>query len=268
MLDALSFTFMQNALAAGVLVSVACGIIGALVVVNKTAFIAGAVAHGAYGGIGIAFFAGFSPLLGAAGFAVALGVLIAWVGLRDKERTDGVIGAIWAFGMAVGVVFVDLTPGYGADLMSYLFGSILAVSRADLIFTGLIDIVIIAFVAVLYPQICAASFDSEFASLRGVKTSAIYYVTTILTALCVVVTIRMVGLVLVIALLTIPPYLAEKFSKNLAMMMSLGAVISCVFCTAGLFLSYKLNLTGGAAIILVATTCFFALNLRKSRANG
>lgn len=266
MLDALHFTFMQNALIAGILVSVACGIIGSLTIINKMTFIAGGIAHGAYGGIGMAFFVGFAPLLGASGFALILGVVIAFISLKNKERTDSVIGAIWAFGMAVGIIFADLTPGYNQDLMSYLFGSILAVSDSDLIFMSAIDIIFIAFAIVFYPQICATSFDSEFASLRGIKTKLMYYAMTILMALCVVATIRVVGLILVIALLTMPPYIAEKFSPNLGAMMAISAAISCVFCVLGLILSYEFNLTSGASIILVATICFFALNLRGGKA--
>jgi zinc transport system permease protein len=261
--EILSFSFMQNALVAGILVSIACGVIGSLIVINKMTFIAGGVAHGAYGGIGIAFFLGASPLLGAAGFAVAIGLLIAFISGQNRDRIDSVIGAIWAFGMAVGIIFVDLSPGYNADLMSYLFGSILAVSVEDLIFMGILDAIFIAFALLFYTQICAFCFDSEFAKLRGVNVNFLYYLMSALIALCVVSTIRVVGLILVIALLSIPPYIAEKFSPNLATMMLLSAVLSALFIICGLMLSYYFDLTSGAAIIAVATVVFFVVEFCK-----
>lgn len=253
----LNYEFMQNALIAGILVSIACGIIGSLTIINKMTFIAGGVAHGAYGGIGLAFFVGFAPLLGASIFAVGLGLLIAFISMENKERVDSIIGALWAFGMAFGIILVDLTPGYNVDLMSYLFGSILAVPKSDLYFMAILDVIFILFVLLFYRQICAVSFDSEFAKLRGVKTSVFYYAMTALMALCVVATIRVVGLILVIALLTIPPFVAEKFSSNLGVMMILSSVTSAFFTVVGLWLSFTYNLTSGASIILVATLFFF-----------
>ncbi|MBE2987014.1 metal ABC transporter permease, partial [Campylobacter californiensis] len=134
MLEVLNLNFMQNALMAGILVSIICGLIGSLIVINRMTFIAGGIAHGAYGGIGIAFFFSLEPLLGAGAFSLLLALIIATITLNDKARIDSVIGAIWAFGMAIGIIFIDLTPGYSSDLMSYLFGSILAVSDTDIYF--------------------------------------------------------------------------------------------------------------------------------------
>ena len=234
-----------------------------LVFFQRVVFVEQGVAHGAYGGIGIAFFLGASPLLGAAGFAVAIGLLIAFISGQNRDRIDSVIGAIWAFGMAVGIIFVDLSPGYNADLMSYLFGSILAVSVEDLIFMGILDAIFIAFALLFYTQICAFCFDSEFAKLRGVNVNFLYYLMSALIALCVVSTIRVVGLILVIALLSIPPYIAEKFSPNLATMMLLSAILSALFIICGLMLSYYFDLTSGAAIIAVATVVFFVVEFCK-----
>jgi zinc transport system permease protein len=256
-LDMLSYTFMQHALIAAVLVSVICGIIGTLVVVNRMVFIAGGIAHGAYGGIGIAFFLGLSPLLGAGVFAIMLALIVAAITLRHKERIDSVIGALWAFGMAIGIVFTDLTPGYNVDLMSYLFGSILSVPQTDLWFMGGIVLLVCGTVGFFYKELQAMSFDSEFAQLRGVPVRALYYLLIVLIALCVVATIRVVGLVLVIALLTIPPYIAEKVCTRLGGMMALSALIATLFSLSGLWLSAQFNLTSGAAIILVAAFSFF-----------
>ncbi|MCI7364682.1 metal ABC transporter permease [Campylobacter lanienae] len=254
---------MQNAILAGILVSIACGVIGSLIVINKMTFIAGGVAHGAYGGIGIAFYFGFSALFGAAGFAVAIGLLIAFISSKNRDRIDSIIGAIWAFGMSVGIIFVDLSPGYNADLMSYLFGSILAVSTEDLIFMSVLDTVFVLFALLFYTQICAFCFDSEFAKLRGINVGFLYYLMSLLIALCVVSTISVVGLILVIALLSIPPYIAEKFSPNLAIMMVLSAILSAIFILCGLILSYYFDLTSGAAIIAVATIAFFIAEFCK-----
>lgn len=257
MSEILSLNFMQNAIIAGLLVSIICGMIGSLVVINRMTFIAGGIAHGAYGGIGLAFFFGLEPLLGAGAFSLLLALVIAAITLRDRTRIDSVIGAIWAFGMAIGIIFIDLTPGYNADLMSYLFGSILAVSDADIAFMAAIGAIFLAVITLFYRQFVAISFDAEFARLRGVRVSLFYYALVCMMALCVVATIRVVGLILVIALLTIPPYIAQNFAKRLGSMMAISAAFSAVFCIAGLFMSFWLNLTSGASIILIASVCFF-----------
>ncbi|QCD53398.1 metal ABC transporter permease [Campylobacter sp. RM16192] len=265
MLEALNLEFMQNALMAGLLVSIACGVIGSLVVINRMVFIAGGIAHGAYGGLGLAFYFSLEPLLGASGFAIFLALLIATITLNDKSKMDSVIGALWAFGMAFGIILIDLTPGYNVDLMSYLFGSILAVPDSDLAFMAAVDCVILLIVTLLYRQFEALSFDAEFAKLRGVKTTLLYYVLVCMMALSVVMTIRAVGLILVIALLTIPPYIAQNFSKRLGAMMLNATAISAAFCISGLWLSFEANLTSGASIILIASICFFifaAINRR------
>ncbi|MSN96260.1 metal ABC transporter permease [Campylobacter sp. FMV-PI01] len=264
MQEILSLTFMQNAFLGGILVSIACGIVGSLVVINKMTFIAGGISHGAYGGIGIAFFCGFMPIIGASFFAVILALAVACMSLKDKERFDSIIGAIWAFGMALGIILIDLTPGYNVDLMGYLFGSILTIDKSTLIFISLVNLIILFFVICFYRQFCAISFDIEFAKLRGVNTTFFYYILVALMALCVVATIQVVGLILVIALMTIPPYIAENFSKKLGQMMIISAIISSLFCILGLIISYKFNLTSGASIIMVASAIFFLVAIIKN----
>jgi cation ABC transporter, permease protein len=261
MAEILSYDFMRNALLGGLLVSIVCGVVGSLVVINRMSFIAGGIAHGAYGGIGIALFLGISPVLGASVFALFLGLLIAYVTLRNTERFDAVIGAIWAFGMALGIIFADLTPGYKSDLMSFLFGSILAINHENLIFIGICGAAFAALTVCFYRQFLAISFDKEFALLRGVNTSVFYYVLVVMASLAVVASIQIVGLILVISLMTIPPFIAEKISKSLGSMMAISCALSALFCAAGLILSFKLNLTSGASIILVASVCFFASSI-------
>lgn len=256
-MEILHFDFMQNALFASLLVSVICGIIGTLIVVNRMVFIAGGIAHGSYGGIGLAFYFGFSPMIGASLFALFLGWIIAMITYQNASRIDSLIGALWAFGMAFGIVLTDLTPGYNVDLMSYLFGAILSVSTEDLYAISAVLGIIFLFVLRFYKQLLAMSFDAQFAKLRGVNVKFLYFALVLMTALGVVIIIRAVGLILVIALLTIPPYIAERFTNSLSYMMVLSSLLSALFCLSGLYLSYTLNLSSGACIILVATTLFF-----------
>ena len=264
MIEALQLEFMRNALLAALLASVACGVVGSLVVVNRIVFISGGIAHSAYGGIGLAFFLGISPLLGAVGFTVAAALLIGWISLAQKHRADTFIGVIWALGMALGVVLIDLTPGYNVDLMSYLFGSILAVPRSDLYLIAILDLVLVLFALFFYRQLLALSFDEQFARTRGVPAKALHLALTVLIALTVVLLIRVAGLILIIALLTVPPYIAEAWCRSLKGMMLLAGLLCAFFSVAGLWLSYQLDLTSGPSIILVAGTGFFAtLALRK-----
>jgi zinc transport system permease protein len=261
MLEALGFQFVQNALIAGVLVSVTCGIVGSLVVVNRMVFIAGGIAHGAYGGLGLALFLGISPLFGALGFSIALSITIAFLTYTNKERTDAVIGAIWAFGMAVGIIFTDISKGYNTDLTSFLFGAILSVSKGDLQLMGAVCVLIIIFAVIFYKEFLAISFDMEFAKLQGLNTKLFYTILMIMTALCIVACIRAVGLILVVALLSIPPFIAEKFCVKLSQMMLVSAALSTAFMLIGLILSYMFDLTSGASIILVASFAFFAVKI-------
>ncbi|MCF6173674.1 MAG: metal ABC transporter permease [Campylobacteraceae bacterium] len=257
MLDALSFDFMQNAFLAAILISITAGIIGSLVVVNRMVFLAGGIAHTSYGGIGMAIYFGIPIFLGASLFAVGAALLLSFISLKQKNKMDTFIGLIWAVGMAIGVIFVDLTPGYNVDLMSYLFGSILAVSHEDLYFIFILLIVILFAVTFWYTKILAVSYDSEYAALRGVNVKFFYTLVLILCALSVVVSIKIVGLILVIALLTMPVYIAQKLSSTLAGMMFYSSFLSLLFTLTGLALSYVYDLTSGASIILVAA--FFLL---------
>lgn len=258
MFEVFQSEFMRNALLAGLLTSIVCGIIGTLVVVNRIVFISGGIAHAAYGGIGLAFYFGIPPLIGAAGFSLLISVIMAAVTLRNKQRADTVIGVLWAVGMALGIILIDLTSGYNVDLMSFLFGSILAVPRSDILIMVLVDLCVVTTVWLLYNSFLAMSFDEEFAKARGVRVGLLYYILLGMIALSVIMLIRVVGLILVIALLTIPPFIAEKFCKSLKGMMLLSILLNSIFTLIGLWFSYILNLTSGASIIMVAATFFFA----------
>ena len=257
MIEALQFEFMRNALLAGLLASIVCGMIGTLIVVNRIVFLAGGIAHAAYGGIGIAFFFGLPHMVGTIGFSLIIAMLMAVITIKARHRADTIIGVLWAVGMALGVILLDLTPGYNVDLMSYLFGSILSVPDSDLILMAAICVLVFLIVFYYYHDLLAISYDEEFAQLRGVPVKFLYFLLIGMTALSIVMIIRVVGLILVIALLTIPPFIAEKFSKSLFQMMGVSTALCAIFSVTGLWLSYAFNLTSGASIIMVAAAGFF-----------
>lgn len=261
MLEALQYNFIQNALIAGVLVSIAAGIIGSLVVVNRITFLAGGIAHSSYGGIGLAIFLGIPILFGATVFAIATALIIAMLTINNKKRVDSIIGIMWAFGMALGIIFVDLSPGYNVDLMSYLFGSIIAVSNEDITYLIFLDILIVALCLFFYKQILAVSYDSEFAKLRGINVNFFYTLILILAGLSVVAAIKVVGLILVIALLTIPTYLAELYSKKLSSMMIISSLVAIFFTILGLIISYYFDISSGASIIIVGVTTLLVVKI-------
>ncbi len=256
MIEALQFDFMQNALVAGLLASIICGVIGTLVVVNRLVFLSGGIAHAAYGGIGLAFYFKWPYLPGTIGFSLAAAMLMAFVSHTVKHRADTIVGVIWAVGMAFGIILLDLTPGYNVDLMSYLFGSILTVPLSDLVGMSIVGVVITVLVFFYYPDLLAMSYDEEFAKIRGVRVKALYFGLIGMLAVTIVLVIQVVGLILVIALLTIPPFIAEKYAKSLAQMMMASTVLGSAFTLIGLWLSYQYNLTSGATIIMVSGFAF------------
>jgi zinc transport system permease protein len=271
MLDALQYPFFQRALAAGLLASLACGVIGALVVVKRIATISGGLSHSAFGGIGLAYLLGFDPMIGATGFGVvsAIGIGVAYRRLR--YGFDTLIAIVWSGGMAVGILLIAMTPGYAPDLTTYLFGSIVLVPSSYLWIAGILDVVILVSVIVLFKELRAVAFDEEFASVSGVPVEAIFLLLLSLTGLAVVTLIRVVGVILVIALLTIPAAIARQWSHSLGKMMIYGSVIGAVCTVSGMFLSYWLadgmdvNAPAGPLIVLIATTGFgISVLVRKS----
>lgn len=266
MLEALQFEFMQNAMMAGLLASVLCGIIGSLVVVNRIVFISGGIAHASYGGVGLAFFLGLPVLPVTTTFTLMAAFLMAFVTLRAKERADTVIGVIWAAGMALGIILLDLSPGYNVDLMSYLFGSILAVPRSDLWLMCGLALFVMLVTGSFFRGFAVMSFDEEFARSRGVPVNFLYFLLIGLVGLSVVMIIRVVGLILVIALLTIPPFIAERRTSSLGGMMAVATLLGSLFTVAGLMLSYMADISSGASIIAVASLGFFvALTMPEKR---
>ncbi len=251
-MEIFSLPFIQHAILAGLLASIACGIIGSLVVVNRTVFLAGGIAHAAYGGVGLAFFFALPALPCIMGFSLFTALIMAFITMRRRERMDTFIGVVWAVGMALGIILIDLSPGYNVDLMSFLFGSILTVPGSDIGIMVAVDIVTVAAVCFFYKELLAMSYDMEFSRVRGVPVNMLHFLFLALVALGVVMTIRVVGLILVMALFTIAPYLTERFSRSLAGMMAASCMANIFFVFTGLWLSYRYNLTSGATIILVA----------------
>ena len=252
MIEALQFEFMRHALMAGLLVSIACGIIGTFVVLNRIVFISAGIAHAAYGGIGLGYLLHFNPMFGAVGFSIAAALGMGAVERTTRERADTLIGVMWAIGMALGVLFIDLTEGYKSDLMSYLFGSILAVPGRELVMMIGLDAVVVVLAALFHKELVAMSFDETFATVRNVPVNTIYMILVCMIALTVVLMMRVVGLILVIALLTMPAAISGMFVHDMRKMMGLAAVLGMVFTTFGLALSYAYNLSSGATIVLTA----------------
>jgi zinc transport system permease protein len=250
--NAMQFEFMQNAIITGLLISIACGIIGTYVVLKRIVFLSGGVAHAAYGGIGLGYLLQIPPLVMAVLFSLLASFSMAFVHRKTKERSDTIIGVMWAIGMAMGIIFVDLASGYKADLMSYLFGSILAVSRSEIFLMLALDVVIVFLVVVFFKEFLAIAFDDRFATFLNVPVDWLYALLVGLIGLTVVMMMRVVGLIMVIALLTIPPAISNMFVKDLKRMMVLSVVLSMIFTVVGLFFSYFLNLTSGAVIIMVS----------------
>jgi zinc transport system permease protein len=259
--DILHFEFMRNALLAAILSSVACGIIGSYVVVRKIGSISGGIAHTAFGGIGLGYYLGVNPLLGVIPFSLLAAIGIGLLTRKAKVAEDTAIGAFWATGMAVGVILIGLTPGYAPNLFSYLFGNILTVPASDLRLILLLDLLIGGLCWLFSKELLAVSFDEEYARVSGLKTLALDLLMLSLIALTVVIMVRVVGIVMVIALLTIPAAVARIFSRTLPGMMALAVALSVVFNFAGLWLSWVFDVASGATVILVAALVFMFAGL-------
>lgn len=257
--------FLRYGLIAGILSSVAFGIVGTYVVTRRISYLAGAIAHSVLAGIGISLYlqkahglAWCDPMLGAlvAGLAAALGIGL--VSLYAHEREDTVIGAIWATGMAVGFLFIMKTPGR-VDAASYLFGTIGLIAREDILWITVLDVVVVVLALFWHNKFLAVCFDPEFAELRGVRAKGYYLLLLCLTALCVVLLMRVVGIILVIALLTIPAAVAGRFARRMWQMMAMAVVFCMAFVAAGFVVGYPYDLPAGPTIILVAAGTYMAI---------
>lgn len=256
---------MRNAIMAALLVSIACSIIGAYVVIKRIVFISGGIAHAAFGGIGLGYYLGINPILTAVPFSLLSALAIGTISKRVRVSEDTAIGILWTLGMALGIIFINLSPGYAPDLSGYLFGSILTVPTSELIIMGVIDIVIILTVIFFHREFLAISFDEEYASVIGISTGAFYLLLLCLIALSVVVLIKVVGIVLVLALLTIPAVITKRFTYNIGKLMFFSTLTSIVITLLGLWVSYLLDLASGATIVIMLTLAFIISSLWKQK---
>jgi len=256
MLEFFQYQFMQRALIAAVLVSVACGVVGSYVVIKRIVSLSGAISHAAFGGVGIGYFLGVNPVLAAIPFSIISAIAIGGVKQITNISEDTSIGILWSVGMAIGVIFINLTPGYAPDLFSYLFGSILTVNNTDLYIMLILDIIIISVVYLFRREFLAVSFDEEFSKVVGLPALLIYMLLLALVALSVVVLIKVVGVILLIALFTIPAAISKQYTYNIRNLMILATIIGIILTMLGLILSYIFNLASGATIVMVLATAF------------
>ncbi|KUG03195.1 zinc abc transporter, inner membrane permease protein znub [hydrocarbon metagenome] len=260
----LNYNFLQNAFYSAILASIACGIIGTIIIEKHLVMMSGGIAHTAFGGIGMGYFLGIEPLIGAMAFAVLSALGIRHLQDRTRITPEVVLGMFWALGMALGILFISFTPGYPPDITSYLFGDILTVSRLDLIITVIMNSIIVITIIMFFNAFKTYLFDEEFAQVVGLPIVLLETMTYVLIALTVVVLIRVVGIMLIIALLTAPPSIARQFTYSLHHTMLLSIALGIIFCLGGLWVSYTMGIPSGAAIIVIAVSSYFLVSLLKT----
>ena len=260
-LELFQYKFIINSLMAGILASISCGIIGTYIVTRRMVFLSGGITHASFGGIGIGYYLAFNPIISAAIFGVLSALGIEFIAKRSEIREDSAIGILWSFGMAVGIMFIFLTPGYAPNLMSYLFGSILTVSSLEIyLMIGLCIILILIF-TLYYKTILFISYDQNFARTHKIAVSLFNYILIALVALTIVLNIKVVGIILVISLLTIPQSIANLFTKNFKNIIIVSIVIGFLGAFFGLLVSYQINIPSGASIIFSLVVIFIIAKL-------
>ncbi|MGM9804043.1 MAG: metal ABC transporter permease [Muribaculaceae bacterium] len=263
-MDILNYTFFQNALLGIAIVSIASAIIGTYVVSRRMVFITGGITHACFGGLGLGFYAGINPVAMAAIFAVGSAIGVEWMSTKQNIRQDSAIGVIWALGMALGTLFLFLSPGYVPELTSFLFGNVLTITRADLALFAIYLAVLLIFFGSCYHLIVACAFDRDFATTRHMPAAAINMAMTVMIALCVVLTIRLIGIMLLLSLLTMPQTIAELFTVKMRPMMLISAIISLSCSLLGLCASYVLAVPASATIVILLITAYAVARIAKS----
>jgi len=259
----LSYDFILHALEAALLASITCGIIGAYIVARRMVFISGGITHASFGGIGLGYFLGINPILGAAVFSILSAFGIRLISKQTDIREDSAIGILWSFGMAVGIIFIYLTPGYAPNLMSYLFGSILTVTSTDLTMMAILATITVLIFLLFYRTILFISFDEEYARSHNAPVETFNYLMLILVALVIVINIRVAGIILVISYLTIPQSTANLFVNDLKKIIIFSMIISFAGSILGLLISYYWNIPSGATIIFVFVLIFLFARIIK-----
>lgn len=254
----LEYQFLQNAMYAGFLASIVCGVIGVIIIEKKLIMMSGGIAHTSYGGVGLGYLMGFEPILGAFLFAAAAALGIGFIKRIGGALFDIAIALFWSLGMALGIVFIAIMPGYPPDLSSYLFGNILSVTRSDLLLMSILTLVVILVVVILFNDWKAYLFDEEFAYIIGVRTAFLEYLLLILIAMTVVVLIRVVGIILALSLLTIPAAAAAMVTGSLKKRMLYAVILGNIFSIIGLWISYRTNMASGASIVIISALFYLA----------
>jgi zinc transport system permease protein len=262
-----AYDFLRHAIEAALLASISCGIIGSYIVARRMVFISGGITHSSFGGIGLGYFLGIHPLLGAAFFSILSAVGIRIASRKSEIREDSAIGILWSLGMAIGIIFIFLTPGYAPNLMTYLFGSILTVTPTDLYLMAALAILTISVFTIFYRTILYVSFDEEYARSHNAPVETVNYLLLILIALAIVLHIRVAGIILVISYLTIPQTTANLFVNDLKKIILYSILISFLGSSAGLILSFYLNIPSGATIIFVFVLVFLVARLIRTLKN-
>lgn len=257
------YTFFQNAIIGSLLASIVCGFIGTYIVSRRLVFISGGITHASFGGIGLGVYLGIDPIASAMAYAVASALGVQWMSQHVRVREDSAIALFWTFGMSVGILCSFLTPGFMPDLPSFLFGSILTVGTPDLVLLAVVAAVVAVVFALLYDTLLSVSFDNTFARSQRLPVSAVEYLMMALIAVTIVSTLRLVGIVLAISLLTVPQMTANLFCYNMKRIITLSILIGWADCLAGLFISYSLNVPSGASIIFASIVIYALLRAIK-----
>lgn len=263
MLDILHYTFFQNAIFAILIISIACAIIGTYVIARRLVFITGGITHASFGGLGLGFFLGISPTITALVFAILSAFGVEWMSKRNKVREDSAIAVFWALGMAVGIIFIFLTPGYSPGLTEFLFGNILTITHWDLFLFSSYTILLSLFFLVFYTHIIYTAFDRDFAYTRQLPVRFIEYTMILLISICVVLTIRLVGIMLLMSLITIPQLTANLFNHRFKGIIWLSIVFGLIGGIGGLMVSYVLNVPAGACIVFILIIMYILARIYK-----
>ena len=262
-MEIFQYTFFQNALLGVVVVSIMSAMIGTYIITRRLMFITGGVTHACFGGLGLGYFLGISPIVMAGVFAVASSIGVEWLTTKQRVREDSAISVMWAMGMAIGTLFIFLTPGYVPELNSFLFGNILTITKADLIAFTVFTIIFVIFFCSCYRIIVSCAFDRDFARTQGQPVVLVNTIMTVAIAICVVLTIRLIGIMLLMSLLSMPQMIAEVFTNRLKPMMIISVIISIVCSVAGLFCSYLMGVPASATIVLALVTVYIIARIFK-----
>jgi zinc transport system permease protein len=257
-MELLNYSFFVNALLSAVFISVICGMVGTYIVSKRIVFISGGITHTSFGGIGLGYFLGINPLLGAAVFSVLSAMGIEFLSRKIEVRQDSAIAIMWSFGMAVGIMFIFLSPGYAPNLMSYLFGSILTVSNLELFLIIVLSMLVTIFFILFYKAILYITFDEEFASTKQLPVNFFNYFMLVVVALTIVASIKIAGVILVISLLTIPQAISNIYFKEFKKIIFSSIITGIIATIGGLLLSFYIDVPSGATIILFLVILFFA----------